>query len=510
MTSTQASSRVVSNTAWNLFGTGLPLVLALVTVPVLINTIGTVRFGAFTICWTVLSYFNFFDFGVGRATTRFLVGAFENDRDVEARGLFWTALTIAGLVGFACALVTVVLAPLLVNRVLNVPAGLQREVLSAFYILALGIPLATLSQSLTGTLAAQHKFRLLNTLQAPNSALTVAAPLLVLPFSHDLQWLIGALVISRLWASGVFFVAALRSLDGPFHGPFFLREKLRDFVNYSSWQAATQVMGPFYEFTDRFMIGTFSLASVAFYATPAEIINRLLILPQALGRTTFPIFSAGVSLHQRTRVYAKALKHLALILSPVAATIIVFAPDFLRIWVGNTFAQNSTPVLQIMAVGFLANSLAVISFALVQGVGRADITAKFHLVELPIYLLLLWLGVRYLGITGAALAWTARVGLDLLLLTLYAQLTGLLDPQSTAQERLSRILGLTVVPLAMGWLLQALVTSFLLKGAIWGVALGVGAYLVWQKLLTVEERRRVAEYSRGILTFVNGRFATKN
>jgi dipeptide/tripeptide permease len=43
---------------------------------------------------------------------------------------------------------------------------------------------------------------------------------------------------------------------------------------------------------------------------------------------------------------------------------------------------------------------------------RPDLTAKFHLAEAPIYFLMLWLMLPRLGISGVAIAWTARVTID--------------------------------------------------------------------------------------------------
>jgi len=68
----------------------------------------------------------------------------------------------------------------------------------------------------------------------------------------------------------------------------------------------------------------------------------------------------------------------------------------------------------------LTNSLAALPFALLQGIGRSDTTAKVHLVEAPVYLLLIvWLIQAY-GITGAAVAWCARTTLDMTLLYWFA------------------------------------------------------------------------------------------
>jgi O-antigen/teichoic acid export membrane protein len=65
-----------------------------------------------------------------------------------------------------------------------------------------------------------------------------------------------------------------------------------------------------------------------------------------------------------------------------------------------------------LAVGVLINGLAHIPFVLVQGAGRADVTGKLHLLELPLYVALLWWLTATHGVIGAAWAWTARVTAD--------------------------------------------------------------------------------------------------
>lgn len=62
----------------------------------------------------------------------------------------------------------------------------------------------------------------------------------------------------------------------------------------------------------------------------------------------------------------------------------------------------------------LVNGLTMVPFALLQARGRADLTAKVHVVELAAYLPLLFLMMGLFGITGAALAFLARATIDAL------------------------------------------------------------------------------------------------
>jgi len=137
----------------------------------------------------------------------------------------------------------------------------------------------------------------------------------------------------------------------------------------------------------------------------------------------FPAFSASFECDRgrAAALYARCVRYVFLILFPVVLIIVGFAQKGLTLWLGADFAQHSFRVLQWLALGVLLNSLAQIPFALVQGAGRPDLTAKLHLVELPVYLLALWWLISAHGIVGAAIAWTARVGMDAIVLFGMAQ-----------------------------------------------------------------------------------------
>ena len=85
-------------------------------------------------------------------------------------------------------------------------------------------------------------------------------------------------------------------------------------------------------------------------------------------------------------------------------------------WVGADFASRGTAVTRWLIVGAFFNGIAQAPLALVQGLGRPDLTARFHMWELPFYMLGLWILLLRFGISGAALAWTLRAATDAVLL----------------------------------------------------------------------------------------------
>jgi O-antigen/teichoic acid export membrane protein len=103
---------------------------------------------------------------------------------------------------------------------------------------------------------------------------------------------------------------------------------------------------------------------------------------------------------------------LAAVLTPVVIGAMVAMYPFLNVWIGAERAAAAAPVGVLLLVGVWANGMAFVPHALLQGQGRPDLPAKFHLGELVPYLLLLWLGLRLGGLSGAAVAWVVRAGVD--------------------------------------------------------------------------------------------------
>ena len=68
--------KVLRHTIFNLIGLGAPLLVAVGTIPVMIQHLGPARFGLLTLIWAVVTYFGLFDFGLGRALTIELAGVF--------------------------------------------------------------------------------------------------------------------------------------------------------------------------------------------------------------------------------------------------------------------------------------------------------------------------------------------------------------------------------------------------------------------------------------------------
>lgn len=188
---------------------------------------------------------------------------------------------------------------------------------------------------------------------------------------------------------------------------------------FGLWVTVSNIISPAMVYMDRFAISHFgNLSDVAYYSTPFDLIARLLFISNSVSSVMFPTLSAAYSV-DRPAMRAISRQNFLIVggmIAPITLVVVIFAHPLMTLWVGAAFAERSSLILQLLAVGILINSLASVGYSNLQAMRRADLTAKCHIFELPFYVVLLIVLVQTFGITGAAIAWLTRVSVDFCLL----------------------------------------------------------------------------------------------
>lgn len=411
------------NVLLNLAGQVVPFAAAVVVMPALVHALGSERLGVLMIAWVLIGYFGLFDLGIGRALTRQISVALAKDRHAEAPHVALTGLALMAGLGLFAASAMAGIAPWLAGSALKVPPTLQPEVEQAFYVLAAGIPFTILTSGMTAVLEAHQRFLAINLIKIPMGLFLFLGPLIAVSYSPSLVGVVFSLILCR-FAAFIAFVAVCK--------PFVAaRPQTRDsfavhsraLLSFGGWLTVSNVIGPLMLYADRFFIaGIVSLAAVAYYTVPFEVVSKVLIIPSAMLGVMFPAFTrAQAQGRQQARsLYLKTQYYIALAICPLVAGVVLFAADALRLWIDHDYAQNSALVAQVLIVGVLMNSFGLVSQAFVQARGRPDLTAKLHLCEAPLYFLYLIYFLGRFGIVGAAAAWLLRTSLSAFVLAYMA------------------------------------------------------------------------------------------
>lgn len=415
------------STLLNFSGRALPALLLLVTTPLYLHLIGVSRYGAMAILWLALGYFGVFDLGLGRAVAQRIARLPRMDRDSSTtlkqhRGeIFWTAL-IASLVAASTASIALFwpLMEVTIHQVLHISPELRTEAGRSVWVLLTFLPIATTLSVLMGTLEGTERFDFLNVGQLTGLLGYQILPLGVAVLGHvTLPWLMSAAILGRLFGAGLLLWFCEKVLDFP--RPSFQWRVLKPLLRYGGWITVSAIVSPILNITDRFFIGArLGMTYVAHYVVPFNMVMYAGILPQSLATALFPRYAMLEEGEAKAMMWS-ALRIIAAVMTPLVLLGIWWMRGFLTWWLGAAFAAQSALVGELLLVGIWINALAHAPYGFLQAQGRADLTAKFHLLELIIYLPLLWWGISMWGIAGAAAVWDGRVILDLSLLLLVIQ-----------------------------------------------------------------------------------------
>ena len=407
------------NVLLNLVGWALPAVAALASIPLLARGLGPARFGLVVLAWSCVSIFSLFDFGLGRALTRVVAERLAAHDDEGIAAMVWSASWVLLGLTSVLAIIGVAVAPLIVDRVLHVPADVRGDAIGVIRLIALAIPPLAHGVALRGVLEAGQRFRVVNQLRVPLGIATYAGPLVALPFGASAHIAVGIVVAARVAYWGAHFFVLNGVAPGIARPRAATRAALRELAHVGGWITVSNIVSPIIVQSDRFAVATlFPIAASGWYGSAAEVATKQWLFTAALQPVLFSALSAAIkpAPARAAELMERAARITLVALLPVAIILAAFAEPGLRAWIGPAYSPDAGPVLRWLTVAVYVNAVAQVPYSVLQGGVDARAPALLHLIELPAYLaLLLWLATT-VGIRGVAIAWFIRMSVDAIVL----------------------------------------------------------------------------------------------
>jgi len=418
------------------------------------------------------------------------VAEFEDGyKSKEVVSILWTGVIIQFFMSILGLAIIISLALPLTHEILQINQEIIEESTISFYIMALSIPAILISNSFRGFLEAFQRFDFVNLVRTPLNMSVFLAPLFGAVVGWKLPEIICIITICKYLGlcEYIFLSSKVQPALLTINNLKLNSGKIKLLLGFGKWVTISSVIGPVLIYIDRFVIGSLiSASAVAFYSVPHEMITRLSIISMSLVSTLFPAFSNLHSIGKKgviSDLISKSLKYILILLGPLIISITFFSEKILLLWLGEEFSDRSTLVFQVLAVGILVNSLAFIPFYLIRAIGRPDIPAKFHMLELPAYILLVLASIKSYGIQGAALSWTIRVTIDAVLLYIAACKMHLFNFSYFVNEKIHKLL-LLLVCMSMILLALSLIELDFLPRCLFLLIILLSFYFVaWFRLI---------------------------
>lgn len=402
--------------AWNLVGSGLPLLVGLATIPFLIKALGIERFGILTLIWALIGYFSLFDFGLSRALTQVISKHRQDQSTINAYatvGLF--LICLLGLLGMLLLVVGVLVYP---DEWLGVQQDMVTDTRQALIWCAVGIPMATLTAGCRGVLEGFLKFKESNILRLMLGIANFLFPVLAVVFIEpSLTYVAVSLVIARALILALSIAQVRRDVLMKHVFLFSGSSVYKEFGKFGSWLTVSNLVSPLMVVSDRFFLAAIAgTAVVAYYTVPFEIVIRALIIPAALTGVYFAYASNlnNSNALEAEKFYKAKRKQTIFLMLGIGASIVLFSKIFLTLWMGKEFAEQAWVIMALMGIGIALNGMAQMPLSAIHASGQTKVVAQIHLTEFILYIPLLYVLIERFGATGAAFAWIFRALIDLI------------------------------------------------------------------------------------------------
>lgn len=483
------------NALSNLAAAVLPALVMLFTVPVLIHGLGDAQYGLLVILSSVTGYLAVLDLNLTASSVRFLAAAEARHEQEQASEVLSFGATFYAGIGLLGALLILVFARSLVGWLVDPRLYALDQAEQVLRITALGFALGQAYAFLLSVPQAMQRYDLSARVEVLNGSLVPLATAGIVLLGADLAGVTWLRNLAALLAVLALALMARRLLPG-LHWRWPQARLRREMLSFSGYAYLNRLASLSYQHSDKLVIAAvLDVKQVALYTVPVVLANRIMGTTFRLTQVIFPASSALFAQDRADEVRRLMLVSMRLVLALNAMAVVsvqLLGDWFLRRWLGESYAQAGTPILLLVSLGALVDSLTNAPALVTDGAGKPRVTGGFAVCRAVVGLLALYIGARWQGIQGVAAS-------HLLTSCLFSALFLAHFTRHVLPLRMAELWGQAIWPgvsvavcgAAAGWAVGQLPNTSWASLAALGAAWLVMGLLGWFQVLTPDLRRRL-------------------
>lgn len=412
--------KILKNYVWTLVGLVPPFLIAIVTIPNIVNKIGFDRFGILSICWIIFGFISMFDLGVSKILIREISTLIEKINKKEISDLFWSSLTISCITGFIYSLILIIIFICSKNYINYQHPDLNWELI---FSLCFAFPIILSGQILKSLFDGLRLFSKSSLLQSINSSSIFIGPVFVVYSDwNDLAMMIISILIIRLVGFLLLYYFFARNYINN-AGKLYSYIHINILLSRSVSSMLSSSMTPVFMLSDKILIGTMiSSEAVGIISASSELVSRVFGSLGLVGNILYPEFCIK-NLKSIKNSYKFFILSSLILLSIILIVwvMIIIGLDYLNEYIyGKLYIDYYKNLLIILSVGYGFNGLAQIPVMYLYSKGLNNIIAMIQVTEILFFIPILYFFILKFGLIGAAVAFSSRLIFDCLALYYYS------------------------------------------------------------------------------------------
>jgi O-antigen/teichoic acid export membrane protein len=422
MKTVNASNRekTIRNVFFNLASQALILSTSFITTPYIVNKLGADSYGVVILLSTILGYLSFLDLGLSGALIRYLTECASVHDWERFRRLLWSSLIFYASIGPIIISIFTLLSSKVILHVINISPKLHNAFTIAFLIGIAAWFVGFLTLPPHAILWAYHRLDMASFLSLISGTLQPILTVTALLLGYGIVGVSIATLLTNVTVSTTTIWISTR-LHRNWGKPIWDPQSLKPLFWYGGWLTLAQVVIQLVGSLDKILIGSYlNPASVGYYNVSISLPLKLGIIHGAFVSSAFPLIVSlkahSASSAEVFHLVSRFARSILLLLSPFVLFFIFFGYTFLSAWINDIYARNGLFCIILTSVYSLISGFSGIFHALLRAWERPDLSTKVYLFTTLGYLPLLYVFIRWLGISGGALALVLFSIIELLLI----------------------------------------------------------------------------------------------
>lgn len=387
--------------------TASSVVVALVTVPLLTDGLGTSAYGVWVLVGSTVLYLELLEFGFGATTIQYVASAKARGDEDEVRTAITTSFWLLAVPGAAALLLSLVLV-VVFPMVFDVGPGLESATRVLLLLLAVDLALSIPCDVFGGALIAHQRLDLLNWTLVSVTVLQACGWAIVLATGGGLVGLgivtVSLSLVAHLWR----WLLVRRMVPGLSLNPRRAARRLvRPYAGSSFWYSLGEFSEVVIARMDTIVVGiVVGVPAAGVYGVGQKLALLASKLTSPALATFFPhaahLSARGDEDGLRSTTIA-ATRIATVVALPLALVLAAFAAPAIEVWVGPEFAEAAEVVVYLSLATAVA-SLGSAGQLVLYGTGAVKGVGLVSAAEAVLNLVLSVVLARRMGLSGVALA----------------------------------------------------------------------------------------------------------
>lgn len=400
------------NICSNVGGYLVSVAAAFLIAPITIRSLGDVRYGAWSLVCELIGYYGLLDLGIRGAVTYYVARYSAKNMNADMKETLATAfwmLSLCGIFAFVIGVgVTAAFPKLFRTEGLDL-REIRQSLLIMSGLIALSLPMNTFAGGLVG----KERFDINTGVEALNRVLTTTAIYFVLKAGGGLVALALVQAMGRLSSWALIVYASRNILGGVLVRPAWIKwDKARALFGYGFRNAVGQVAMLVIYRMDLTVLGMFAgMQRVTYYSIAGTLVSYASSLCSTITFAFTPRFThlrSSGAFDQLNHLYFTGLRITGMLVSGLAAGMLVFGGPFIRLWVGDAYVsgpwtERSDVVMVILILANAPRMAQSISWQRLFAMARVRFLMWLNICEAAANLCLSLFLVRHYGPAGVAL-----------------------------------------------------------------------------------------------------------